>query len=182
MAEIVVTSGGSVVSLGVVNGRNATDAADTEIFARVYPRLHRFACVVRPRGVDADDLVQETVARTLSVRPLADLDDPLAYLRTAMVRVAANLRRSARRAQAREERLDRTGFTRDPYPSDLADLMRLAPQARAVLFLTIVEDQPYAAVAPIVGCSEEAARAMASRARRELHRTIADEMNATEAS
>jgi RNA polymerase sigma-70 factor (ECF subfamily) len=165
-----------------VKRRNATDSADAEIFARVYPRLHRFACVVGPSGVDADDLVQETVARALSVRPLADLDDPLAYLRTAMVRVATNMRRSARRAQARQERLDRAGSMSDAYPSDLADLMRLSPQARAVLFLTIVEDQPYAAVAPIVGCSDEAARAIASRARRELHRTIEDEMNATEAS
>ena len=52
-------------------------------------------------GADADDLLQEALARTLSVRSLGSIEDPLNYLRTAMVRVASNLARGARRSDAR---------------------------------------------------------------------------------
>jgi DNA-directed RNA polymerase specialized sigma24 family protein len=143
-------------------------AQEGAIFEALYPGLRRFAGVIRPPGVEPDDLVQEALARTLSVRSLASLDDPLNYLRTAMVRVASNLVRGARRSDARLRNEQPAGDVVDVYPSDLDDLKRTPPRARAVLFLTVIEKQTYREAADIVGCSETAARQIASRALREL--------------
>jgi hypothetical protein len=47
---------------------------DADVFASVYPALRRFAGAVRPMGSEADDLVQEALARTLAVRSLSELE------------------------------------------------------------------------------------------------------------
>ena len=154
--------------IGGVGGRGVRDG-DGAVFSTLYPALRRFAGVVRPIGVDADDLVQEAVTRTLAVRSLSELDDPLTYLRTAVLRVAMNSRRARRRSDARVVAAGVPTDARvDDYPSDLGDLWRVAPNARAVLFLTVVEACSYREAAEIVGCSEAAARQMASRALRNL--------------
>ena len=66
-------------------------------FEALYERLRRFAFVVGSLDMDADDLVQEALTRTLSRHRFADLDDPGRYLRTVIVRLAANGRRQAGR-------------------------------------------------------------------------------------
>jgi RNA polymerase sigma factor (sigma-70 family) len=141
---------------------------DGALFAELYPSLRRFAGAIRPAGVDADDVVQEALARTLATRSLAGIEEPAAYLRTAMVRVASNLARGARRSDARTRRERPAAEVVDVYPSDLDDLMRTSPRARAVLFLTVIENHTYREAAEIVGCSEAAARQAASRALRTL--------------
>jgi DNA-directed RNA polymerase specialized sigma24 family protein len=143
-------------------------AEDGAIFETHYRALRRFAGAVRPTGADADDLLQEALARTLSVRSLGSIEDPLNYLRTAIVRVASNLARGARRSDARLRNELPAGDVVDIYPSDLDDLKRTSPRARAVLFLTAIEKRTYREAADIVGCSEPAARQVASRALREL--------------
>ena len=100
---------------------------DGDIFAAIYPGLVRFAAVIRPIGIEPEDLVQEALARALSVRPLQEIDEPSTYLRTTMVRIASNLQRGHRRASIRTARVAVSGETLDRYPSDLADLLRLAP-------------------------------------------------------
>jgi len=156
---------------------NSVSSRDTRLFESIYPALSRFAGAVRPSGVDPDDLVQEALARTLAARSLDSLDDPVAYLRTAIVRVASNLARGRRRHRDRTVRIGTTaGAIADRYPSDLADLMRVSPRARAVLFLVYIEDQPYRHAASILGCTEDAARAVASRAIRQLRRELRAEL------
>jgi RNA polymerase sigma factor (sigma-70 family) len=147
---------------------------DDEAIARaLYPALRRFAAVVSPG--EADDLVQHALVRVLAKRRLADLDDPLGYLRTAIVRLAANERRDGWRRRRRERATaGRVAFVSE-YPSDLDDLLRLRPDDRAVLFLAEVERLPFAEVGVILGCSEEAARARASRARRQLRAELVEE-------
>ncbi len=148
------------------------------MFEALYPSLCRFAAAVRPVGVDPEDLVQEALARTLAVRSLSSVDDPEAYLRTAMIHIAANLSRGAKRSHARLLRQGAANAAVDSYPSDLDDLLRVEPRARAVLYLTIVEREPYRTAAALVGCSEPAARALASRALRALHVELVDELDA----
>jgi RNA polymerase sigma factor (sigma-70 family) len=159
-----------------------TGGDDGAIFAELYPALRRFAGAVRPAGADADDLVQEALTRTLAVRSLASIENPLGYLRTAIVRVASNEGRGARRSVARERRDASSSGVVDVYPSDLDDLMRTAPKARAVLFLTIIEHWTYREAAEIVGCSEAAARQLASRAMRDLRVEMRDEMRQGEST
>jgi RNA polymerase sigma factor (sigma-70 family) len=140
----------------------------------LYPALRRFAGAVRSVDVEPDDLVQEALARTLAVRSLSELDHPLAYLRTAIVRVAINEERSRRRRTARDTAgvVDADIERHDEYPSDLADLWRVSARERAVLFLTVVEGCSYREASEVVGCSEAAARQMASRALRSLRAHI----------
>ena len=153
---------------------------DGELFAGLYPGLLRFAGVVRPFGIEPEDLVQEALARALAVRPLHEIEEPATYLRTAMVRIASNLQRGRRRAGVGMARLAPSDTVVDLYPSDLDDLLRLAPRARAILFLTIVEGEPYRAAAEVVGCSEAAARTIASRALRDLQRQLTSEVDTKE--
>ena len=157
-------------------GSGALD--DTGWFDAAYPSLSRFAGAVRPVGVDPDDLVQEALARTLATRSFDSLDDPIADLRTAIVRIASNIARGRRRDRDRVARLGRRADELvELYPSDLADLMRVSPRARAVLFLVYIEDRPYRDAASILGCSENAARAVASRAIRQLRRELQSELD-----
>ena len=131
----------------------------------VYEDLVRFARAVRPLSVDPEDLVQEALARTLSTRRLTSLDRPDVYLRRAVLTVAMNEQRRLRRQLARWGRVGADPESAvDAYPSDVAELMRLSPKARAVVYLHFVEQMPYDEVADAVGCSTDAARKTASRA------------------
>lgn len=165
------------VSFGVVQalcvGAEADDGDagfnDDAAFEAIYPALRRFAAATGPAEIDPDDLVQEAVARTLRHHALADLDDASAYLRRVIVNLASNQRRGLARWRAVLPRLGRSDDGSAPeYSSDLADLLRLPPQTRAVLYLVEVDGCSYAEVAAALGLTEEAARARASRGRRQL--------------
>src|SRR3954454_12958933 len=149
---------------------------DAVLFAELYPALRRFAAVTGDTGEDPDDLVQEAVARTLRRQSLSSLDHPAAYLRQAIVHLASNRKRSLARGRAALGRADRNVEGRPPeYSSDLADLLRLAPIDRALLFLSEAEGHPYAEAAAVLGMTEDAARARASRARRQLRLHLIEE-------
>ncbi len=153
---------------------------DGALFEALYPALRRFAAAIRPEGIDADDLLQEALARTLAVRSLASIEEPAGYLRTTMIRVASNLTRGARRSDARTRKERVTDEAVDVYPSDLDDLMHTPPRARAVLFLTVIEKLSYREAAEIVGCSEQAARQIASRALKALRAEVGADLRSGE--
>jgi DNA-directed RNA polymerase specialized sigma24 family protein len=165
----------------VGRGRGASPAdetverADGVLFGQLYRSLRRFAAAVRPEGVDPDDLVQEALARTLAIRPLSECDDPGAYLRRAIVRVASNHRRSFGRRDRAYTRSYTTGVDTDAYPSDLADLRRLPPLDRAVLYLSIIERWSAREIAVALHSTEQAVRARSSRALRKLRTELTDE-------
>jgi DNA-directed RNA polymerase specialized sigma24 family protein len=54
----------------------------------------------------------------------------------------------------------------------MADLLRLEPEARGLLYMIEVEGHSYADAAAVLGISEEAARARATRARRKLRAEV----------
>jgi RNA polymerase sigma-70 factor (ECF subfamily) len=156
--------------------REPVAMGDDELFEQLYPALRRWASVTGPPGVEPDDLVQEAVARTLRHHTLSELDDPGAYLRRTIVHLAANQRRGMARWRRAVARIDRDEEGRAPeYTSDLTDLLRLPPEARALLYLVVVEGQSYAEAACVLGISEEAARTRASRARRRLRLDMQEE-------
>jgi RNA polymerase sigma-70 factor (ECF subfamily) len=148
---------------------------DEATFAALYPRLRRLAAVAAPLEIDPDDLVQDALVRVLRRGPLSALDDPGAYLSKVIVNLASNSRRGLGR---RRRAWSRHGAPTDEvpaYPSDLAELERLGPDERALLFLVDVEGWGYADVAPVLGCTEDAARQRASRARRRLRADLGGE-------
>ena len=147
-----------------------TDPEEWRIIDELYPALRRFAAVTAPGDVDPDDLLQEALVRVLRTRSLSDLDHPVAYLRRTMVNLAAS---HSRRMGVRRRALHRVAASKSSsslaeYPSDLADLYRLPPQQRAVLYLYEVERYRFEEIARMLGCSKAAAKKGASRARRQL--------------
>jgi RNA polymerase sigma-70 factor (ECF subfamily) len=157
----------------LVAERGAEQLDDAGLFARIYPSLRAFAAVTGPVDVEPDDLVQEAVARTLRSHRLVDLDDAGAYLRRAIVNLAANRRRSLARFRVAFARLDRVDEGETPhYDSDWQDLLHLEPEARALLFMVEVEGHSYAEAATTLGITEQAARARAIRARRRLRAEV----------
>jgi RNA polymerase sigma-70 factor (ECF subfamily) len=159
-----------------VGGGARLDPADEQIVRRCYDSLRRFAAVVGPPVAEPDDLVQEALVRTLRVTPLHQLDNPEAYLRRAIVNIARNARRSTRRRDAALLRLRATDSSSDSHPSDLADLERLLPKDRALLYLRVVEGRSYAEMASELAMREDAVRARVSRATRHLRLLIVEEL------
>jgi RNA polymerase sigma factor (sigma-70 family) len=155
----------------VVGTAGRTDPEEWALVEELYPSLHRFAAVVAPWDLDADDLLHDGLVAVLQKRSLGEVDHPAAYLRRVMVNLAAG---HSRRMGASKRALDRLSSTVDregkspDYPSDMAELERLTPMARAVLFLAEVEGYRFAEIARMLGCSEQSARKRASRARRHL--------------
>jgi RNA polymerase sigma-70 factor (ECF subfamily) len=165
-----------VVQAVEVMGDEPAVVDDDELFERLYPALRRWAAATGPDDMDPDDLVQEAVARVLRRHRLCDLNEPLAYLRRTIVNLAANHRRGMARWRRAVSRLGRGEEGRAPeYSSDLADLLRLAPPARAVLYLVEVEGRTYAEAAALLAITEDAARTRAARARRRLRIDIEGE-------
>src|SRR4051812_42133356 len=111
-----------------------------EVRARLeaaYLPLRRFAAVVGPIEMDPDDLVHEAFVRALR-RGLDHVDDVDAYLRRAVINLVLNERRSHVRRQAAFARAATDEPVAPTYFSDLADLLRLSPDVRAVLWLAEV--------------------------------------------
>ena len=137
----------------------------------VYDAVCRFANVVADSDVDPGDLVHEALVRVLSGGMIDEIDDLGAYLRRAVLNCAANHRRSRgryRRAVGRLQSRRDDDTARLIAPSDLADLSRLEPVDRAVVFLFVVERCPHREVAQLVDLSEVAVRARLSRALKRL--------------
>jgi RNA polymerase sigma-70 factor (ECF subfamily) len=140
-----------------------------------YPGLRRFAAVVGPADAEPDDLVQEAFVRVLR-RGVAHVDDLDAYLRRAVLNLVLNDRRRHARRRVAMARVQVQESAPAQSFADAADLLRLAPEVRAVLWLAEVEGWAYAEIGRLVGCTEEAARARASRGRRQLRHELAGEV------
>jgi RNA polymerase sigma-70 factor (ECF subfamily) len=137
--------------------------------------LHRFAAVVSPWDVEADDLLHDALVDVLTKRSLGEIDHLAAYLRKTIVNLAAG---HSRRSGALRRALARMTAGNDEseqpsYPSEMTELECLPPRERAVLYLVEVEGYRYAEIARMLGCSEVAARKRASRGRARLRVELA---------
>jgi RNA polymerase sigma-70 factor (ECF subfamily) len=170
-----------VDAIGVTVSGSDEDASihgfDRVLVAGLYQPLRRFAGVVGRPDIDPDDLVQEAFVRTLRTRRLDELDDPGAYLRRVILNVAWSQRRRFGRARRMLDMLEAsTPVVTDPtYPSDVAELYRLGPKQRAVMFLHDVEGFSFEEVAEMLGMTSSAARMTASRGRRRLRGLLEEE-------
>jgi RNA polymerase sigma-70 factor, ECF subfamily len=156
----------------------------TEEFERHRPHLRAVAYRMLGSLSDADDIVQEAWLR-LSRSDTASVENMRGWLTTVVARLSLDeLRaRKARREDSADEWLpDPIVSHRDGVDPEqealLADsvglallvvLETLAPPERLAFVLHDVFAVPFAEIAPIVGRSPEAARQLASRARRRIH-------------
>jgi DNA-directed RNA polymerase specialized sigma24 family protein len=142
----------------------------------LYEPLRRFAAVIGRWDVDPDDLVQEAYEKVLRRRE-SDIRDLGPYLRRTVSNLATSERRRARRRSDLPYRLGGETPMGDSYPSELADLMRLGPRVRGLLYLVEVEGQRIADAAEVVEMSSTAARVALMRARRQLRRELDVELS-----
>lgn len=153
-----------------------TEPEEWRLIDELYPALHRFAAIVAPWDVEADDLLHDALVDVLAKRSFDEIDHPAAYLRRTIINLAAghSRRRGAlRRALARVWVAGNNEGEQPSYPSDLAELERLPPGERAVLYLAEVEGYRFVEIAQMLDCSEGAARKRASRARKRLRVQLA---------
>jgi DNA-directed RNA polymerase specialized sigma24 family protein len=140
----------------------------------LYGPLRRFAAVVGRYDVDPDDIVQDAFTKVLLVEP-GRIQDTGPYVRRIIVNLVHNERRRARRGALATRRLGDGFTTEDRYPSELADLLRLEPRVRGLLYLVDIEGEPIADAAETLGMSAPAARMALTRARRRLKSEMQEE-------
>lgn len=155
--------------------KSSLEAEDAELIRELYPKLRRFAAAVRPSEIDPDDLVQEALMKTIRRGPLTSLDHPSSFLWKVMCNLAKDHQRRLGRRRRALGRLGPPESVTPHYPSDLGELERLTPKARAVLYLHEVDGYTYSEIANHLGANEASLRRTASRARRSLRKAILEE-------
>ncbi|MCU1387760.1 MAG: polymerase, sigma-24 subunit, subfamily [Ilumatobacteraceae bacterium] len=152
-----------------------------EMFAAERPRLVGLAYRLLGSLTDAEDVVQEAWVRWHRT-DTSRLDSPQAWLTTVVSRLGIDRLRARQRDQSTYVGpwLPEPLVAVDDDPASAAELSdslttaflvmleRLSANERLVLLLADVFQQPFSAVAEVVGKSEEATRQLAVRARRKV--------------
>lgn len=146
--------------------RSTTEFEDFAV-ART-PHLFRMAWLLAGKRHDAEDLVQETLAKMYRMWPKTEqVEDPGAYAQTVLVRTFVSQRR--RRSSTEQPTADVPDAPAGEEDRALrlalqAALAELAPLDRAVLVLRFFEDRSVDQVARDLGRSPGAIRNRTSRA------------------
>jgi RNA polymerase sigma factor (sigma-70 family) len=151
----------------------------TERFEEQRPRLRAVAYRMLGSLSDAEDAVQEAWLR-LSGTAYGEVDDLGAWLTTVVARISLNMLRSRKtRSETRvpDPIIDRADGTSPEHAVLLANtvglallvvLETLAPAERVAFVLHDIFGMPFEEIAPIVERTPDAARQLASRARRRV--------------
>ena len=139
-----------------------------EFVAQSLPALLRFGHVLTGNPQEAEELVQEALAKSLRRWRRARVADPVAYVRRVMVNThTSQWRRWGARMQVGEvpERVAHDAGLQQSEEWDALRraLARLPARQRAVLVLRYFEDLPDPAIAELLGCRPGTVRSLASR-------------------
>jgi RNA polymerase sigma factor (sigma-70 family) len=156
-----------------VTGASATSPASdwtgsAAVYATAYRQLLRVAFVLTGSGPAAEDVVQDVFAKV--GRRIATLDDPVPYLRVAVVNHCRSLHRRTVRAPqpdaARDVELD-VGLT------ELSDaLVALPIRQRTAIVLRYLCDLDDAEIADILKCRRATVRSHVKRGLAQLREVI----------
>ncbi len=150
-----------------------------ERFEEQRPRLRAVAYRMLGSRSEAEDAVQEAWLR-LSGTAYGEVDDLGAWLTTVVARIALNMLRSRKKrseTHVPEPIIDRADGTSPEHGALLANtvglallvvLETLAPAERVAFVLHDIFGMPFEEIAPIVERTPDAARQLASRARRRV--------------
>lgn len=139
-----------------------------EFVAQSLPALLRFGHVLTGNPQEAEELVQEALAKSLRRWRRARVADPVAYVRRVMVNThLSQWRRWSARIQlgdVPEPFSDDAGLQRSEEWDALRRALALLPaRQRAVLVLRYFEDLPDPAIAALLACLPGTVRSLASR-------------------
>ena len=157
---------------------------ETELLDDLRPRTFAIAYRMLGSVSEAEDVVQETLLRVHNaIEQGEEISSPRAYAATVATRLAIDELRSARARRETyvgewlPEPVSESPADDPAQQAELADSLSLAflvvlesltPEQRASFLLHDVFDYDYDRVAEIVGTSEDNARQLASRARRQV--------------
>jgi RNA polymerase sigma-70 factor (sigma-E family) len=146
------------------------DASFEEYVTARGDALLRFAYVLSGDRYLAEDLVQEVLARIHGRwRRMAHVEQPDAYVRTAIVRQFLSWRRRRASGETPTDPLPEPASAADTASRHAAQdemwrlLATLPRKQRAVLVLRFYEDLPDATIAEVLGCRQTTVRVHASR-------------------
>jgi RNA polymerase sigma-70 factor (sigma-E family) len=161
----------------------APDGESEGVYREVERRAYRLAVMLTRDHHDALDVAADAIARVWPRWARGELDDPAAYVRTAVlneVRARARRRTVEQRWWARwsaaEGRRVAPGFVDGVVDRDalLQALDRLPPRQRAVIVLRYYEDLSEAATADTLGMSVGSVKSQASRGLARLRDLLGD--------
>jgi RNA polymerase sigma-70 factor (sigma-E family) len=149
-------------------GTDADGDSFAEFAAGSLPALLRFGHVLTASPQEAEDLVQEALARCLRRWRRASADDPVAYVRQVMVNTHLTRWRRwgsrVRLGEVPETIASDAGLQRsEEWDALRRALAELPARQRAVLVLRYLEDLPDTSIAALLGCSPGTVRSQASR-------------------
>lgn len=139
-----------------------------EFTAGALPALLRFGHVLTGSPHEAEDLVQEALAKSLRRWQKVRADDPVAYVRRVMVNTHLTRWRRwggrVRLGDVPEAAAEDSWLARSQEWDELRRaLAQLPPRQRAVLVLRYLEDVPDPAIAAMLGCRPVTVRSQAAR-------------------
>jgi RNA polymerase sigma factor (sigma-70 family) len=149
-------------------------AGSEAVYVSAYRQLVRVAFVLTGSGPQAEDVVQDVFAK---VGPrIAELDDPVPYLRVAVVNRCRSLHRratSAPPADRGEDAILDVGLT------DLRDALGgLSVKQRTAIVLRYLCDLPDTEIAEILNCRRATVRSLVQRGLAELRTALDDTKDA----
>jgi RNA polymerase sigma-70 factor (sigma-E family) len=156
---------------------------DFEEFASAaMPGLLRFGHVLTGDPLRAEELVQQALVSTWGRWRRIEHDQPLAYVRRAMVHTHTSWWRRSRREGSLPPSYDPAA----PEGPDLGErdrtvaaLRLLPPRQRAVVVLRYYEDLSEADIARVLGCSPGTVKSQASKALRTLRAHLSPDLETT---
>ncbi|MDP9181508.1 MAG: SigE family RNA polymerase sigma factor [Actinomycetota bacterium] len=156
---------------------------DFEEFASAaMPTLLRFGHVLTGDALRAEELVQQALVSTWGRWRGIEHDQPLAYVKRAMVHAHTSMWRRSRR----EARFPTTYDPAAPEGPDLGErdrtvtaLRLLPPRQRAVVVLRYYEDLSEADIARVLGCSPGTVKSQASKALQTLRAHLTPDLETT---
>lgn len=170
-----------------VSEREATDPVtepdfESWVTARG-PDLLRFAYVLTGNAADAEDAVQDALAKAIgSWKRICAADDPDAYVRRMVVNAHTSWWRKFRRKEApvAEVRLtgdvDRAGDGPSHDDRLWQACLRLPENQRTAIVLRFYEDMDYPAIAAVTGVREGSVRSRVSRGLATLRAEMGDQV------
>ena len=156
--------------------RAASAARDFDSFFQAeYPAVVRLGAALTGSVDAAEDLAQDAfLAANLRWERISGYDDPAGWVRRAVVNRAVSRVRKLSSESRALLRLGRSGAVEQPpVRDDVWQAVRRLPRRQAqVLVLVVLDGQPIAGVAAILGCGEATVRTHLGRARARLAREL----------
>jgi RNA polymerase sigma factor (sigma-70 family) len=150
---------------------DTSDSAFADVYAAQLASVSRLAfLVVRSRAV-AEELAQD--AFTVLLQHFAEVENPPAYLRTTVVRLALRWQDRRRMEQQRLELIDLPRHQFSPEIDETWEAIgRLSVERQVVLVLRFYEDLGHEEIAALLGCTAGTVRSRVRRALSDLRKEL----------